>query len=267
MLGSLIGAGASLLGGLFGNKSQEKANERNIAAQREFAQHGIRWKVDDAKAAGIHPLYALGAQTHAFSPSFVGSTAGGEGIAQAGQHIARGIEAKQTAPERAYNAKVMQLTLQRGELENALLASQIARIGQAGHPPPLPGGPSDNFLIPGQGNTASPLVNDVSLERTVADPTRKHQEPGAITDVGHARTQSGGVAPVMSGDVKQRLEEDLPGMLQWNARNRLGPYIDDKRFAPPYDAPPGKVWHFNPFYGEYYLLDARNTPRDSIANQ
>ena len=72
--GGIIG---SLVGGAFGRSgdrdarlAQERANEANLAAQREFAQHGIRWKVEDAKAAGLHPLFALGGSGATFSPSF-----------------------------------------------------------------------------------------------------------------------------------------------------------------------------------------------------
>lgn len=42
---------------------------QNEALQREFAQMGIRWKVQDAEAAGLHPLYALGGSGAAFAPS------------------------------------------------------------------------------------------------------------------------------------------------------------------------------------------------------
>ena len=43
--------------------------------QKEFAQHGLRWKVEDAKQAGINPLVALGASTHSPSAS-IGSSSG-----------------------------------------------------------------------------------------------------------------------------------------------------------------------------------------------
>lgn len=41
----------------------------NEAMQREFAQMGIRWRVEDAKAAGLHPLFALSGGGAAFAPS------------------------------------------------------------------------------------------------------------------------------------------------------------------------------------------------------
>lgn len=75
LLGSLLG----VFGGLFGDK-------KNRNFQREFAQNGISWKVADAKRAGIHPLYALGASTQ--MPSFgVGQT--GRAIQDAGEKVAK----------------------------------------------------------------------------------------------------------------------------------------------------------------------------------
>lgn len=54
-----------------GKDSNRKMAHEQMDAQREFAQMGIRWKVADAKAAGIHPLYALGAQGASYSPTIV----------------------------------------------------------------------------------------------------------------------------------------------------------------------------------------------------
>lgn len=48
--------------------AREQANS-NAALQREFAQNGIRWRVEDAKAAGLHPMYALTGGGAAFAPS------------------------------------------------------------------------------------------------------------------------------------------------------------------------------------------------------
>lgn len=50
--------------------------EKNWANQREFAKHGIRWRVEDAIAAGIHPLAALGVNTASGSPVSIGGFAG-----------------------------------------------------------------------------------------------------------------------------------------------------------------------------------------------
>ncbi|UOF76958.1 minor capsid protein [Microviridae sp.] len=49
---------------------QEEMNRKNYEAQKEFAQHGIQWKVEDSKAAGLHPLFGAGLGGASFSPSF-----------------------------------------------------------------------------------------------------------------------------------------------------------------------------------------------------
>lgn len=49
--------------------SAEKLNAENQGLQREFAQMGVRWRVQDAVAAGLHPLYALSSGGAAYSPT------------------------------------------------------------------------------------------------------------------------------------------------------------------------------------------------------
>lgn len=74
-----IAVAPSIIGGLFGMKGANDANaaNRRIAAenikyQREFAQHGLSWRVEDAKRSGLHPLAALGASTMSYRPQAVG---------------------------------------------------------------------------------------------------------------------------------------------------------------------------------------------------
>lgn len=154
MIGNLISAGASIVGGLFGKSSADKANEQNMqiaqqnmAMQREFAQNGIRWKVDDAKAAGIHPVYAMGAPTTSFSPISFNSTGDdsmSKALASAGQDVGAAINKTRTAPERAtaYTQAAQALSLEKGALENEVLRSQLARIKQTNAPP----GPSQAIV-------------------------------------------------------------------------------------------------------------------------
>ena len=133
MIGNLVAAGASLGSALLSKNASEKANdnakaiaERNIALQKEFAQSGIQWKVEDAKKAGIHPLYALGANTHSFSPVSVGSSVPSfDGIAQAGQNIGRAIDATRDKP--AQQAAQLQSAYAAAQVEGAQLDNQIKR--------------------------------------------------------------------------------------------------------------------------------------------
>lgn len=160
ILSGALSAGASLIGGALNNKSAADAGQRNYDAQKEFAQNGIRWKVADAKAAGIHPLAALGVNNASFSPSF---TAGDNGFAQAGQEFGRAIEAKATRAERELEVAMQREThseqLRGLRLENDIRAEQLLQmkensleaVKKASRPPAMPG--VDNGVIPGQGDS------------------------------------------------------------------------------------------------------------------
>lgn len=251
MLGSIIGGIGSIVGGLFGMRGAQagarsavrgskinaraalRASNKNLKYQMRFAKHGIRWRAKDAKAAGIHPLAALGAQTTAFSPSFVSGNPG-DGMIEAGRIQAAGADSMGQSIGRAaaafgdiddrntaYLAKMQELQLQNAQLNNAVLASQVANLNQPGNPP---ASPTNRWLVDGQGQTTlsrTPLIQDQPLKRVVAHPEAASQEPGSVTDTGFLRTASGGMAPVMSTDAKERLEEDWIGALTWNLRNRL----------------------------------------------
>lgn len=253
MIGSLISAAGNVLGGIIGGNQADKAAKRNIQLQKDFAQQGIRWKVADAKAAGIHPLAALGAQTHSFAPVNVGGGSSiAAGLAGAGQDIGRAVDATRSNSERldAYTKTIQDLNIRRMGLENDLLASQIAKVNATGPQPAMPN-PAERYLIEGQGN--SPLVQSNAQQRTMSAPEAGSQEPGAITDTGYARTPTG-FAPVMSKDVKDRLEEDLIGMLTWNIRNRLAPTLNAHGGNPPAGA--GGPWVYSPRNQEYVRVPA-----------
>lgn len=153
MLGSLISGALSLGAGLLQRNDSKKAQQQEYERQKEFAKSGIQWKVEDAKAAGIHPLYAIGANTTSYAPQSVGDTGTGA-MAQAGQDIGRAIDATRTAPQRmdAFTRTANALTLTKMGLENELLASQVAKVKQQ-IGPAFPTGSDTDYLIPGQGQT------------------------------------------------------------------------------------------------------------------
>lgn len=262
MLGNLISAGMSLFGGLKGQKTQEKMAEKNIQLQKDFAQQGIQWKVADAKAAGIHPLFALGANTHSFAPVSVGDSISSS-MANAGQDLGRAINATSNGSQRvsAIAQATEKLALERAGLENELLRSQIRRNNSAGTPPPVPT-PGTQWLIPGQGDTTIPAVPgtilDKPLERSGVDPSRGYSEVGALPDVGYSNSAPGYYWPVPSGDVKQRIEDNLPAELAHAFRTIVGPAFGYNMQPPPHMRPrPGEMVRFHPFYGYYLGKDPR----------
>lgn len=181
MLGELISAGTSLLGGLFG-QSQARSQQRQqmqlaqqqMAMQREFAQQGVRWRVDDARQAGVHPLFALGAQTHSYSPVSVGGGSSdnsmGDAIASAGQNIGRAVQSEMTAGEREKAAAADALTLEKAGLENELLRTQIGSLKQAQLGPALPSGKTGPLA--GQGD-----IRKYNLAHNIPIHTRPGETP------------------------------------------------------------------------------------------
>lgn len=98
--------------------------------EKEFAQMGIRWKVEDAKAAGLHPLAALGAQTQSYAPqsTFVSSAPYMADFSKMGQYINRAIGAGQTEEERRMkDAEIrrMEADAEYSELRNADLMRKL----------------------------------------------------------------------------------------------------------------------------------------------
>lgn len=275
MLGSLISAGTSILGGLLGKSSADATREaqqamadKNIAMQREFAQNGIQWRVADAKAAGIHPIYALGSGGASFSPvsaAFQSDTSLPNALASAGQDVGRAIDKTRTASQRmdARGEAATALQLEGLKLDNDLkraeIASKTARLRADQVGPPMPAS-ADAYLIPGQ--SQSGLIKQKPLELSPAPSGAPHAEGGAHSDVGYARTVSGGYAPVPSKDAKDRNEDMLIPELLWAWRNNILPnFKDTYRKPPPFDPGPGREWRWS-YSGQEYRSVA--TPRRNI---
>lgn len=163
MLGPILAAGASIAGGLLSAKSQDKANKqaeanalRQEALQKEFAQSGIQWKVKDAEAAGVHPLFALGANTTSYQPTNVGGGATDFGfLGEAGQNIGRAIDATRSTPASAMALQLGKIQLEGAQLDNDLKRTQLAsaiRTNAIGAHPGLPG-PFTRSAIEGQSSS------------------------------------------------------------------------------------------------------------------
>lgn len=99
---NLINAGFNWSAGKKAREAQAEANTKNAELQRDFAQHGIQWKVQDARAAGLHPLYAIGAAGASASPSFAAAS-GAEFTSRMGQNLSRAASAAMTQEDKALN--------------------------------------------------------------------------------------------------------------------------------------------------------------------
>lgn len=220
---------------------------------------GVQWKAADARAAGLHPLYAMGGQTHSFNPVSVGAVpdhSGGQLIAslsdRMGQNVSRAINA--TSDQAQRQERMMDLQLQNQELQNAFLSSQIANLNQAGGNPALPSNSGLAGGLIGQGDASkSGYVNEQPLTRVHSDPGNPAKEAGAVPDYTYVRTDDG-YAIVPSIDVKQRIEDQMVPEAMWSIRNHLLPAVSGLKPPNPklYPLPKGFTeWRWSPLHQQF----------------
>lgn len=78
-----------------GQDAQDAAEEHTSQQMREqerYARNSIQWRVEDAKKAGLHPLYGIGASGAGYSPVQYVGDAGGDAKAQAFGTLGRAAE-------------------------------------------------------------------------------------------------------------------------------------------------------------------------------
>jgi len=255
-----VAAGVQAIGGLAGalldSRNSQKIAKMNIKKTKEFAQHGVRLREEDAKAAGLHPLAALGMQATGFNPVSAGSN-----FQEAGQDIGRAVGAGLTSEERGgLQGEMAKLTVEKAKLENDYLRAQIGKLTAPGTPPARPtvdAGSATALL--GQGD-----ANRVALkpaERVVTAPANESQEAGASASIQWIKGARGGYVPVKSKAASEGLEDDTIGNVDWSISNRILP-----RFFGVNQNPPPRTqemidsdqwWSYHPFYGEYLPVKRR----------
>lgn len=227
----------------------------------DLAKHGIRWKVADAKKAGIHPLYALGAQATAGGVSNSGNLIGD--IASLGSDISRAIQATRSQSERedAYSEAFKQQQYERNNLENDLLRAQIAKTSQVG--PPLPSAMDPAGTLPGQ----SPEYRVNPVDIPASQPGRPSQLGGAQPETSWMRFP-GGYQPVPNQEALEDADIGNPAALAWYWRNFIIPNFTGRGNRPRSSMSPTGKWRWSranqgwvpdtgskPFY-EYNWSDA-----------
>lgn len=262
MLGSILGAASSVLGGILGNSAAKKSNKQQaqIAAQNRqdqynFAQNSLQWKAADAEKAGISKVFAMGASPTSFSPVSVGSTpANFDFLGNAGQNIGRAIQAGQSPTQRAtgFDRIAQTLTLEGQQLDNEYKRAQIASLNktlnQAGQPPGIPASTDPAYGIPGQDVTRSTKID----AQTSGEPAIV---PGRTPEVLLTDTTSGGTSFVPPPAMQEALESmGFTGQAQYMIRNGLAPFFLDGYRPKQYrsGAQPGYYHTYNPITGEYH---------------
>jgi len=246
------------------NRQQLQLAKKNIKLQKEFAKSGIQWKVRDAQKAGIHPLYALGAQTMSFNPVSVGlDSAPGQaahmqsgqavpdfsGLADAGQNIGRAIDSTLSA---GGQMEALQLGLAQAQVTGANLDNDIKRaqlasalVTNTGSSPGIPvAAPNDAFDgISGDHIRYTHPTIEQRTRRDVSDPMARHNVPGSGPSVAYIKNAQGGYEPIMPPEIAESFESDWMGSLGWQLRNRVLPNII--KTPPPRVGRPGDVVRWN----------------------
>lgn len=127
-----LGTALSIAGGLLGRHTQSEEAEDQRTLQRDFAQQGIQWRVADAKAAGLHPLFALGGNIPQPAGIAIGEDPLARSLSDMGQDMTRAARAP-SGPQR--EAQELQLALLRSQIgetdaRRELALSQAARNRQ-----------------------------------------------------------------------------------------------------------------------------------------
>lgn len=184
---------------------QDQVNAANYAMQKEFAQMGIRWRAEDARAAGIHPLAAIGANTTGATPSFQASEPSyhkSDFYSKMGQNLSRAVAATMTSQERLEN----KLRLEGLSIDNQIKQAELDKL-KLGPP--------------------APVVNKAS------EPWQENTHPS----VAYMRSPTG-LVPIMPPDLAEALESDEMNQRQWVIRYKGGPNVKptekpDNKFLPP----------------------------------
>lgn len=279
-VGSVVGGGLGLIGSANSQANAAAINKFNYEAQKEFAQNSIRWRVADAKAAGLHPLAALGAQASGYTPSAaIGDSPDFGFLQDLGQGIGRAIDAKRTAAERSeqeqkqnalFNEELRGRQLQNEETQTRIdsmkwdMAMQAARNAEQSvrtqqQVPAMPSLAPDGRTMPGQGDaTSSSLFKVIPPELAISHPQTPAAEAGTHPEIRYFRTSDGGYSMARSEAYADSTDDDTAGMLSWELRNRVPAIFWDSPSSVPPDSylPDGGAgawgWSYNPFLQAYY---------------
>lgn len=252
IIAAVAAAGAAVVADQNAKKQRHQdARQRQIdrIKQDEYAQNSISMKIQDARRAGVHPMYALGAPSMSYTPVSSGSSSGdtdflAQGINDMGQNIDRAVSATATDTQKKMAALALagaKTELEGKELDNAIKALEFNRLSTGPAAPPVSG----EHFMPGQGN--SNLISTQPMQRTSSLPGQPFMEPGAINDTGWVRTGNG-VMAIPSNDVKQRIEDNVFHEATHFWRNNIMPNFSSDAPKPPKSALPKHAdtwkWHY-----------------------
>lgn len=286
IIGAGIAAGSSLLGGAMNSAANKKAQQgqneqawyiddwnraqlqrnrdEDYARQKEFANMGVRWKVNDAQNAGIHPLAVLGGGAATYSPgtqsvgmsapSASGDSSWGNAIADAGKSIGAAMgqdtSRAQQATATVYERQMADLNIRNMELRNAGLELQNAQAVKdlfgAYNQPVNPAMPA------AVGPTPSPLVT-VEPSKTSASGPLRHVEAAPTVGFKDVETAAGRLRLPTESTMEIMEGMGVPGGGAWlTGINALAEWWNGMNTTQPPLPGGGVSWRWDPWTRSYH---------------
>lgn len=215
--GTVISTGAQFLGGLFGKKKKGPTAADQLNIQANSIRNNMAATMQAAKENGVHPLVALGMPPSG-GPSFsVGgedNSAVGDMISDVGQNIGSAVARSQSPEQRLTQSVISKQAVERGDLENELLKTQIASM-RASMSPAIPTSNAGE-MIAGQADSGTDYLNNQLIKHENSE----GKEAGSPSSWTTVKTKSGLDIMLPSKDFQDRAE-DIPLIgWEWLLKNR-----------------------------------------------
>lgn len=212
----------------------------NYKLQDELAKKGVRWKVEDAKAAGIHPAVALGVNPTA-SPVY-GQLPERTNFARYGENISRAINSATTKLEKVFNTqqiKAAKLNNTEKEIDIALKLKELEGMGAPSFPEFATGEPGGDDTV--RINPAEQIVQ-----------SRPGVEAGTPAATKERRLEGGWLFSTLTQDASEPIESDTFAWGQYNVMYKMPRYFKAYVKRPKYPATKprkGYMWIYSKFRG------------------
>lgn len=246
----------------------------NRRSQEVFMKNQLRWRMLDAKRAGIHPLAAIGAgtgsgfQPTSFIPDSPGARDKGAWLREIGQEISRAISSMETPQEK--RMQQLELELKQAEIDRLTAGTQqimkdlYDKLDAPGLPDPNDGW--NWFGIPGQDHPATRIVaNEIPAAEK---PGLEAGNPALTKNYSMA---SGAALPTLTQQASEPLESDLFAKGRYFFHEAMR-YV--KAWKPGYEqirelmkyrparAPKNHEWRYDRLKGMFYLYE-KGDPGDT----
>lgn len=259
-IGALGSIGSSLLGR--SNSSNEQMARHNIDYQDKLAKMGIRWRVADAKGAGIHPLAALGIGGASYSPVYLdgGDNRASDFLKQLGKGAQSVMEAKLNSEKEAVydkrtgeihelDVKLRKKQVEQLDLENKARARELLNHDTQGIRTIKP----DTSYSPGVGSSTHKVQSEPDRVIAKGQPgftAGVHQKSSWVTD------EDGYVWKALSEKMSDSMDADMTNVVRDLLING-GRYVKGlfkksyKTKKPNYNVPKGKILVFDRVRGQW----------------